>query len=106
MTAEIPRYRALEKIELQPAGASRPRVIKVGEEFEFFGEPAIELLPLNSTARAAKLEQIQPHHYARTSVNTHRMARGLGFTGHDVNAARDFIRNFVINEIALENAPS
>jgi hypothetical protein len=104
MTAEIPAYRALERIELQPAGASRPRVIKVGEEFNWYGEPGLELMPLNDAARALKLERIQPHHYARRSVVTQRMARSLGFTGHDVNSARDFIQNFVAHESARQTA--
>jgi hypothetical protein len=102
MSGETPRYRALEPVELQPAGEARPRVVMVGEEFGFDGQPSAVLLPLNAAARAARLERISPHHYGRSSVNPQRMARSLGFVGHDANAARDFIRNFVVRETARQ----
>jgi hypothetical protein len=101
---EVPRYRALEPIALQPAGASRPRVIKPNEEFAYEGEPGLELLPLNASARRAKLEQICPHHYGKNSVNLHRLARSLGFTGHDRNSAVSFIKSFGANQTARLNA--
>jgi hypothetical protein len=106
MTGETPRYRALERVELQPSGEPRPRVVMVGEEFFFDGRATTSLLPLNDGARAARLERISPHHYARNSVNPQRMARSLGFTGHDARAARDWIRNFVIAESLRQSAAS
>jgi len=101
---EAARYRALERVELQPAGAWRPRVVMAGEEFDFDGKPSVVLLPLNAAARAARLERIEPRHYARMSVNPQRLARSLGFTGHDATSARNFILEFVAAESGKQNA--
>jgi hypothetical protein len=101
---EAARYRALERVELQPAGAWRPRVVMAGEEFDFEGKSGSALLALNAAARGEKLKWIEPRHYARGSINPQRIARGLGFEGHDATSARNFIRDFVTAETGKQNA--
>ena len=101
---EAARYRAIEQVELQPAGEPRPRVVGAGEEFVFLGKAGSALLALNAAGCAAKLKWIEPRHYARTSLNPQRIARSLGFTGHDAFAARNFIKNWIISETSRQNA--
>jgi hypothetical protein len=98
MPREIPRYRALEKIESLTLNDRRPHIVYAGEEVFFDGKPGPALLPLNGSARAAKLKAIAAGPHPKAPVDTPRLARSLGFLGFDPDEAQAFIQNWVVRE--------
>jgi hypothetical protein len=101
MPSENPLYRALEGLSIR-GREGRSRVISVGEEFEFEGKPGPALLPLNSAARQNKLRAIVAGPGPHRPVEPTRMARSIGYAGHDPAEAKAFIQDFISNETARQ----
>jgi len=104
MPREIPKYRALEKIEIPTSTDRKPHVVYAGDEFFFDGKPGPALLPLNGAARAAKLKAIAAGPHPKAPVDTPRLARSVGFTGYGEDEAHAFIQKFVAAESGKQNA--
>jgi hypothetical protein len=104
MPREIPMYRALEKIEIPTSTDRKPHVVYAGDEFFFYGKPGPALFPLNGAARAAKLKAIAAGPHPKAPVDVPRMARSLGYEGHNVDAAQAFIQDFVARETSRQTA--
>jgi hypothetical protein len=105
MTAEIPIYRALERLTIRGRDG-RPREVAVGASISFEGKPGAALLPLNASARANKLRAIVAGPGPHKPPSPVRLARSLGFEGHDTAEAKAFINDFVLRETARQTAPS
>jgi hypothetical protein len=105
MTAELPKYRALERLTIRIRDR-RPREVYPGEEISFEGKPGAALLPLNAPARQNKLRAIVAGPGPHWPVDPVRMAKSLGFEGHDPAKAKAFIQDFVARETARQTASS
>ena len=103
--AEAPRYRALERLTIR-ARVGPPREVYAGDEIDFDGRPGPALLPLNGSARKNKLRAIVAGPGPHRPVEPTRMARSLGYAGHDPVEARAFIENFVARETSRQTAAS
>lgn len=80
--ADIPRYRALAPIFIRQYRHSDASSVPVGAEVEFEGEPAIDMVPLNAEAIAAKARAIRPiAPGAQNHRELFRLAASLGFSG-------------------------
>jgi hypothetical protein len=106
MTGEIAKYRVVERLSIRTLNDRHPRVFDVGAEVSFPGKPGPALLPLNGSACRNKLRALLdgpgPHH----PVAPVRMARSLGFEGHEAGAAKIFIDDWIQRETARQNATS
>lgn len=100
----MPRYRAIEKLT-SPAGDRylAGRIVKVGEEFEYGGEPGLAMLPLDAAAAAAKANSIHAADWdwRKPAPGDHRrvqrLAWSLGFTGATVAEAQAHITAWLNN---------
>jgi hypothetical protein len=106
MPHELARYLVLEKLSLRRPNDPRLREYDVGCEVSFEGKPGPALLPLNGAARANKLRALIAGPGPHRPVEPLRQARGLGFTGHDVGAARAFVQDFIAVETARQTTAS
>jgi hypothetical protein len=106
MTAEIPRYRVLERLSIRSLGAGHLREFDVGAEISFEGKPGPALLPINASARANKLRAIVAGPGPHRPVDPVRLAKSIGYTGHDAAAAQTFTAAFIARETARQGATS
>jgi hypothetical protein len=93
MPREIARYRAVEPLTLRTPDRRPAREVHPGEVVYFDCLPGAALLPLNAAARQNKLRAILAGR--SRAVDPVRLARSLGFTGHDPAAAKAHIEDFV-----------
>lgn len=97
MPHELPRYRALERLTIR-ARDRQPREVYAGQEFDFEGRPGAALLPLNNAARANKLRAVVAGPGPHRPVEPVRLARSVGFTGHDAAAAQTFTQEWIARQ--------
>ena len=100
MTDEPARYLAMARLVLEPDA----RTIEAGEPFEFADEPHAGMLPLNSTARRAKLRFLDAHWRETRPQQIQRLARSLGWSKGTDAEAEAHIEKFIA-ETERENAP-
>jgi hypothetical protein len=98
VTTEIPKYRALGRLCLEPGW----REIAAGAEFEYSGTPSNGMVPLNGPARAAKLRSIDRHWRETRSEQIRRLAKSLGFAAGTDAEASAHIEAF-IRETEIQN---
>jgi hypothetical protein len=91
VAAEVPLYRALGKLCLEPGW----REIAAGAVFEHAGPATNGMMPLNAAARKAKLASIGPRWREKRQAEIFRLARSLGFTGGTDAEASAHIEKFI-----------
>jgi hypothetical protein len=101
---ELPRYRAIERVQVKAAGFGAAVTLEPDEEFSFEGTPGIGMLPLNAAARIAKLKSLS-RYWARDANlgHIHRLARSFGFAG-DPGEARAFLEQIETEARALSDS--
>ena len=96
---EPARYRALGRIVLPATGADASRTIEADENFFYDGVPHAGMMPVNAAARRAKFRALDRHWRQNPHPQQiNRLARSLGHTGADGEAARAFIEAFETKE--------
>jgi hypothetical protein len=105
MPHESARYVALENLTIRMRDRP-PREINVGEAFSFEGKPGAALLPINAPARQNKLRAILAGSGPHKPPSAVRLAKSIGFTGHDTAEARAFIDDFVARESSRQTTSS
>jgi hypothetical protein len=98
VAAEVPLYRALGKLCLDPGW----RTIEQGETFEHLGVPTNGMRPLNGSARKAKLASIDRRWREKPPVQIFRIARSLGFSHGTAAAASAHIENWITSETEIQ----
>jgi hypothetical protein len=108
MPRELPRYVALEKVRLRAVHDDQARLYFAGSEIFFSGTPGNSLLPINGSARQAKLRALKAIVADRASGEATDtvacIARGVGYEGHDEAAAAAFIDDFIKIETSRQSA--
>jgi hypothetical protein len=102
MPRELACYRVLEKLSIRSPNERHPRVFDVGAEISFDGKPGPALLPLNASARANKLRAIVAGPGPHRPVDPVRLAKSIGYVGHDAAAAQTFTAAFIARETARQ----
>ena len=88
--AEVPKYRALEKLFIKTVGSNGAHEVRVDEEYESREPPPMPALPLNEPAKRAKAASIGPD-WVRipTLGKVDRLARACGFTDSEASTGVD-----------------